>query len=189
MKIVAFICALLTLSSLLLGAGLSGVSQEMAPPAVRVDILAPANALLNDVISVKMVEGNNPVVGGTILVVSPTKESMVLLTDSNGEAEFNATYEGVYTYSAPGHYLVSISVTNVVKPAKPVTTFSTPAPEQPPQQQAPPSVAMVLSTYAPWVLGMLVLLLIAFLLATPRKKKKGNKAVNYKLSLYLIHYI
>jgi hypothetical protein len=149
--------------------------QEIAGPATRVDILAPPSALLNDVIVVKMVdENNNSVAGATVLIVSPTKESLVLLTDTNGEAGFKATDEGVYTYNAPGHYLISIRTTNVVKPAKPVTTFSPPA-TQPEGQQAPPSIAMALAAYAPWILGLLLLLLIAIFLATRRKKKNTKK--------------
>lgn len=148
-------------------------TQETTGSVTRVDILAPASALLNDIVIVKMVDENNQAVaGGTVLIVSPTKESMVILTDSNGEAEFNATYEGLYTYNAPAHYLLTIRATNVLKPTAQTLT---PPTQQPQEQQAPPSVAMALAAYAPWMLGLLLLFLIAFFLAKRKKNKKLGK--------------
>jgi len=151
--------------------------QETTGPATRVDILAPPSALLNEVVVLKLVDENNQsVAGGTVLIISPTRESLVLITDSNGEAGFKATDEGVYTYNAPGHYLVAIRTTNVVKPAEaPTGLTGTPASEEGTQQQAPTSVGMALAAYAPWVLGLLALLLIVFFLATRKRKEKNNK--------------
>jgi hypothetical protein len=149
-------------------------TQQTTGPSTRVNIIAPPSALLNDVVTVKMVdEDNNSVVGGTILVISPAKESLVLTTDANGQASFTATDEGLYTYNAPGHYLISIETTNVVKPVTPATTL-TQSTQQPEGQQAPPSVAMALVSYAPWILGLIVLILIVIFLATRKKKKNGK---------------
>ncbi|MCX6775947.1 MAG: DNRLRE domain-containing protein [Candidatus Micrarchaeota archaeon] len=149
--------------------------QEITGPATRVDILAPTNAMLDDIVVLKLVdENNNSIAGGTILIISPTRESLVLITDSSGQAGFKATDEGIYHYEAPGHYLMSIRTTNVVKPAEaPTGLAGTPASEEG-QQQAPTSVGMALAAYAPWVLGLLALLLIVFFLATRKKKKNSN---------------
>jgi len=147
-------------------------TQEIAGPPTRVDILAPTSAMLNDVIVLTMVdESNNTVADGTILIISPTRESLVLITDSSGHAGFRATDEGVYNYEAPGHYLVALRTTYVTKPEQPAANLGE---TQEPQvgQATPPSVAMAIAGYAPWLLGLLVLILIAVFLATRRKKNK-----------------
>jgi hypothetical protein len=115
-------------------------------------------------------EDNNTVADGTILIISPTRESIILITDSKGEAGFKATDEGVYNYEAPGHYLVALRTTYVTKPEQPAANLGE---TQKPQegQTTPPSVAMAIAGYAPWLLGLLVLILIAVFLATRRNKK------------------
>lgn len=148
---------------------------EEAGPATRVDILAPPSALLNDVVVLKLVDENGtPVAGGTVLIISPTRESLVLLTDTNGEAGFRATDEGVYNYNAPGHYMVSIRTTNVVKPTEPIVNLEE-EPIHDTRQATPPSLGMALASFAPWVVGLIALLLIALFLATRRKKEKKEK--------------
>jgi hypothetical protein len=155
-------------------ASLSAISAA-ASPVSRVDIIVPASALLNDNVLIRIVDdNNNAVAGAKVLIVSPSKESIVVLADSKGEAEFNVTYEGVYTYDVPDYYLTAIRTTNVIKPAKQVTTLTPPA-QQPAGQQAPPSIAMALAAYSPWILGLLLLFIIVFFLATRRKKKSSKK--------------
>ena len=149
---------------------------ETTGPVTRVDIVAPTNALLNDIVRVKMVdESGKPIAGGNVLVISPTRESIVLITDANGEAGFKAENEGTYDYTAPGHYLVAYRTTYVVKPTTPSTGLSgTPTP-QGEEQPTPPSIAMALGAFAPWIVGLIALLLIALFLATRRKKHKKEK--------------
>lgn len=156
-------------------ASLSAISAA-ASPVSRVDVIAPASALLNNNVLIRIVDGNNnAIAGATVLIASPSKESIIMLTDSNGEAEFNATYEGLYTYSVPGFYITAIRTTNVVMPAESAPT-SVPSPAvQQEVQQAPPSAAMALASYAPWALGLIVLFLIVFFLVTHNKKKSKKK--------------
>jgi len=150
-------------------ASLSSVSSA-ASPVSRVYVIAPASASLDENVTLRVVYENNSVVAGVkILIVSPSRESIVMLTGSNGEAEFNATYEGVYTYGVPDYNLSAVTTTNVIKPAEISNAQSQPV------QQASPLAAMALESYSPWVPGLLVLFLVVFFLSTRNKKKSKRK--------------
>jgi L-lactate permease len=67
--------------------------------------------------------------------------------------------------------LVMIVATNMMRPVKPATELS----PQLAGQQAPHSVAMALSEYGPWILGLLVLILVVFFFIKYRGKDKTPK--------------
>lgn len=67
--------------------------------------------------------------------------------------------------------LVVIVATNMMRPVKPATELS----PQLAGQQAPHSVAMALSEYGPWILGLLVLILVVFFFIKYRGKDKTPK--------------
>ncbi len=128
----------------------------------KAEIIAPDTTTVGRTVIVKMVSGNgNPLAYESIIVDSP-KGRKELITNENGEATFNASEGGVYSYSSPKYSISLPRVTNVMKSSE----VSLESPAQTPSEEKPASVGMAAAGVSPEILGagvVLVLLLLYFI--------------------------
>ncbi len=124
------------------------------------EIIAPDTTTAGGTVIVKMVSGDgNPLAYESIIVDSP-KGRKELVTNESGEATFNASEVGVYSYSSPKYSVSLPRVTNVMKSAE--VSLESPATSE----EKPASVGMAAAGVSPEILGagvVLVLLLLYFI--------------------------
>lgn len=131
----------------------------------QAEISAPDTAVVNDIITVRMsYENGNPIAYESIIVKYPGGR-MELLTNESGEASFNASEEGNYTYIFNGYSLEFPKVTNVIESATILVEGH--SPRTPPAEPSP-SVGLATAELSPEVMGAALLLVLVLLYLVQR---------------------
>jgi hypothetical protein len=140
---------------------LGSEKKEVELNVTRVKIIAPENAIANSTVVVKLLsEDGKPLVYENI-IVEFTEGRKELITNESGEATFNASEEGVYSYRSPKYLMDSFKLTNVVKPTK--VSLQSPVIEVVVAEEKPPSVGMATAGVSPEILGAAVVLIVVLL--------------------------
>lgn len=144
-------------------------NKEVEPNITRVDIIAPANAVVNSTVIVKMISETGEPLAYESILVEFSGGRKELITNESGEATFSTDEEGVYSYSSPNHILSSLKVTNIIKPTE--FSLETSKVPEPQGSETAPSAAMAVASPSPVILGggVIIILVLLYLLREVRK--------------------
>lgn len=142
--------------------GLKPEKKEVEQDITRVDIIAPESAVANSTVMVKLLSNEGKPLAYESIVVEFSGGRKELITNESGEATFNASEEGVYSYSSPNHTLGAYRVTNVVEADRVELKGRTEMPVVQVEETAP-SVGMATAGVSPEILGAAVVFILVLL--------------------------